>query len=930
MIYPETRADYFPKAWDSAEYEAQFKLFFEDKGYIGFTEHGFIRLNLLQKIGQIFKGLLGGTNSTAEHRVQAAWLRFFYYGEAQGFLRRDQVEQLNRRIQYHPQDVSPALKKLFTQISHRHLNWKNAKESQHLKDLRTIVTQYHQHYAASLRPGFWICLFTHPYLDNKKLFDFGDTHRLLSQRALEPATLDANLALTHLRKAFVIKNDSSTFQQKLAHQLENLENAYSSQLQHQQANIQELWIGLAKTAFENGQQAQANTYLEKALKAHPSYVQGRLEIGKLYLLNKQYGLVQPFLAELQKTYSKDFLLLVEIGNAYWEATKYQEAVVAYEMALNDDQKTSSADKHKAFLYHRLGTAQWKNFIPHIPQKIIEFLSEAVKLDSTVLQYKEDLCNAYIQQWKTDPVNFAASFGKDWINSLSFYSSTMFHAKASDIKKMLLSCSEQFFQIHQNKEAHTYLAKALEFFPNQADLKIEVLDVAIRYQDWQPLEKYFPAWEKENYANPYLKKKIAETYWDKDKTTAIGLYQTALALFKQRLPLCQGADQITCQRHIAEIQLKIGQNHLKTPSGLFKGVSYDKALQRLEEAAGLNDDYKPDLFDAYIAAAEAEKQKFLRDTAKIMTYYQKAFETLLKKGVYLIELLQLYLDAKRYSDAIKLYQDVQKQTWAQDFVLPAKLFNRLAEQLFAQKDYENALICLRQAHLQDPNNTSYKHDYFQLALTLAQNHYQKIQNNKAEKENIRIQTLLKSVQILTECWKVDFQDVEQFKSDYEETLAKIYGSLAECYVQRCWLPLPASEYSKDEIKKHRMQHQQDVQQAVDYYSEALHYQPNNAALYFDKGLILDWNTQYPEALQEIELAVKHQPRNPFYHKILATLQFAVKAYSVDEQMELARKCAPDHFEEDYPIWQDEYMSTKKTKVINPHFYTTKASFFDFFS
>ena len=79
------------------------------------------------------------------------------------------------------------------------------------------------------------------------------------------------------------------------------------------------------------------------------------------------------------------------------------------------------------------------------------------------------------------------------------------------------------------------------------------------------------------------------------------------------------------------------------------------------------------------AAQAEKQRtsLLRDTNKIIGYYQRAFESIHKKGEYLIDLLKLYLDSKRHDDAVTLYYEIQKQTWSGDFALPADLYNRLA-------------------------------------------------------------------------------------------------------------------------------------------------------------------------------------------------------------------------------------------------------------
>ena len=270
--------------------------------------------------------------------------------------------------------------------------------------------------------------------------------------------------------------------------------------------------------------------------------------------------------------------------------------------------------------------------------------------------------------------------------------------APAISEQIMRYSEHFFKAHQNQQAHAYLEKALRLFPDQIHLKIDALDLATRYHDPIPLQTKFDDWNLGNYANPYLKMKMGDAYLSTDKTKALDAYEEALDLFvKREASNISDQEKSNCQKCMAEIQAKIAQEHLQRPPGyFFQGVDYEQALQRLEKAARLNPAHGAQLFDAYLAAAQAEKQRtsLLRDTNKIIGYYQRAFESIHKKGEYLIDLLKLYLDSKRHDDAVTLYYEIQKQTWSGDFALPADLYNRLAHKLLERKDYQAAHACCK--------------------------------------------------------------------------------------------------------------------------------------------------------------------------------------------------------------------------------------------
>jgi tetratricopeptide (TPR) repeat protein len=163
--------------------------------------------------------------------------------------------------------------------------------------------------------------------------------------------------------------------------------------------------------------------------------------------------------------------------------------------------------------------------------------------------------------------------------------------------------------------------------------------------------------------------------------------------------------------------------------------------------------------------------------------------------------------------------------------------------------------------------------------------------------------------------------------YQDMLVKLYSYLAECYLQLCLLPEPAKEMFKDDVKKHKAEHAKEIQQALSYYDKALSFQPDNAALHFDKGVVLEWIIEFEKAQEEYKLAVQYQPRNPFYHKLLAPLYMVISfdQEKKEQHEELVKKYASSTFSQDYETWSYEFMSQKR-KPIDPHSYTQQKGWF----
>lgn len=930
MIYPEQQADYLSKTWNSSEFDTQFDLLMDEEAFIATTDQGFVHLSLVEKIMQVVKRFLGGTDHSQDQRVQAAWLKFLYYGEAHELIKEEHIERLQRRITYSSTPLDPNIEKLFKEIQNQHQSFVESSDD-HLSNLRNIITDYHQQHASLLRPGFWNRIMNPPFLNINTLNFFGDTPLQLSTMELEKQVPNAPLALNYLIQAFKIKNEIPEFQEKLAEQLKELEDSYPFALEGQKRKIQELWIELGQIAFKNELPNLAEKHLSHALEIDTKNIKARLKVGKLYLLNQEYVLAKPFLEDLKKSFPQDIQVQTEVGHAYWQNDEFEKAIDAYEAVVKlyekNAEKFTSHHKQIAAVYHRLGVVHLKKFIPsgHLTQSF-PYFTAAIQTDPTILEFQESLCEAYYQQWLVSNGNFVAPHGQIFLKALNLLHASVIKKNQATILLILLGCSEELFKAKQSQKADVYLEKAFTLFPEDADVKIQVLNLAIQYDSWASLVYHFNNWEHKHFNHPYLKTTIADAYWtSSDKKHAIKIYEESLELFEQRLPLCQtDAERTLCQQAMADIQARIGQSHLTQKTSLFKGTPFATAIANLEKAAALNSKlYSTLLFDTYLAAAQSEKQrnKLVRDTNKIIEHYQKAFQHSHQKGDYLIELLQLYFDKKRGDEAVALYLEIQHQPWAKELELPATILNQLAKKLAERKDYENALICFKEAYRLDTKHQKHKFDYFQFSLHFAKEMYTNIQKREIEEDKFYIKQLTDIANNLETCYAEGFEHVKKLKQPFQQQLTQVYEALAIHYVQRSLLPRPASEMDKEEIEQHKELHQEDIEQAFEYYDIALLHQPENAALHFDKGILLDWLERYEEAFREFRLAVQHQTQNPFYHKLLGPLHFVLYSDSEENQkhQQLAEQCASPNFKHDYLLWKSQFMSPAN-RNINPHSYT----------
>lgn len=894
MIYTSCKEDFYPRSWSKLEIDAQLQLIENKEIYLKVTEEGFCRISLIERIVNFIKGLLGGTDCSKYERIQSLMFKVLYFAEANDLLDQNHLYQLRGRIKYSPLSKSP-IAQFFQKIDQFHIQGHD--KSKHLKELRELVTHYHHKEALSLRPGFWGRLFTYPILNSKVLMEFGDTPLFLLNKALEQKKPDCHLAFEFLKRAFALKNDKPQFQVKLAVNLKKLEETYP-ELKNQAQKIEDLWIELGETAFKNKLSDLGKNYLKKAVTVDPSYFKGRVKIGKLYLMHHHDAEALQFLPEIQKASGNEPATLAQIGHVYWEEKKIPEAIAAYQAALKCSQNSS------ALIHYRIGKAYFDNLIPadtHSAANARKFLFTAFAKEPTNSVYEEELFNAYQKQWAVEPDQFIKITSDDFLKFLR-------RSQPSPAKKwgakIILELSEKLFKLHLNNQAHQFLAEVLRLFPNDESLKIDVVDMALRYHDTEPLKEKMKHWIT---TNPYLKKKIGDAYWKSD--TALQIYGEALDLFQKRIAITQDDNEkLKCQKWMGEIEAKFGQNYLQTPAGLFKGVPYDQALQHLEKATKHHSSHISVLFDAYLTTAEAEKKRnvLLRDTKKIIDWYQKAFDALPQKGEYLVDLMRLYLDANRGNEAVALYKKIEKQPWGASFELSADLWSRLGNCI--SDDERAALRCFKKAYLASP--AEFKNEYFSHALNIAQKHIDDLER----------------LEILKQCWDEGFDGVQKQEKPFGELLTNIYSSLAKSTLETCLIKGSSRKIPYSEIHEHTEKYKKEFDQVLEYLNEGLKVNPKSEKLHFEKGLFLTkwFPTQLDEAHNAFEQAVKIQGRNPYYQWFLGD-SFFIKNNSENKAkhhklaQNLAQKGNYESFMNDRLIFDSELRFKEKTKQIDPHAY-----------
>lgn len=923
MIYPEVKGDYYPKSFSQAEFNQQCAIFQDPQAFVAYTEEGnFVALTLLERIAQIIKGLLGFSDHGNKARVQAAFLRFLYYGEAHGFLTNTQIHHLKQRIQYPSlADQDPLIKEIVKQLKTFHEGDENSK-SHHLGKLREIVMDFHSKSYSALMPGFWIRLLKPASLPAKGTGHFGETPLKLFKKAIASDEKEGQNAFDFLKIAFEVKNDSVEFQQRLGKQLEKLEKHSTSHSQNRQLEFQMMWFELAQNAYANNLPSKGKEYLSHLTRGADLNSEMRLRIGKLYLLNKEFHLAEPFLEELKNQCGDHCEILKEVGHAYWELKQFPKAIEVYEKCViaykNQYYHLAPHEKQLALIHFRIGSfylEKEEEIDLSNVEKAYFSLNLARFLNPSSLDAQLGCCRAFIQLKKLDLKKFADTYHQPFTAFLSQSSLEKLGGLSSQISDILLEMGAHFFEMHQSTNAHLYLSLICLIFKDHIDRKIAALDLAIQYHDWKPLEKHFKEWNSRHPTHPFLKMKIGDAYWQTSKEVAIPYYKEALVLFNK---MYEKSDKPAYLNIIADLHAKIGEEHLHA-----KG-KFDEAFKNLEAAASLNPEkHGPSFFASCLAAAEKEKKLnwLQRDENKMIEFYLRAYKSYPQNGPYLGDCISLLIEKKRVNEAVQLYVDIQKHPWANQLSMSPSVLNNLGQILIEKGLLDIALVCCKQAYA-SKSKKSDKKDYFQTALSLADQTLN--QSNEGSLSEDQLHNINLALKRLEECWKEGFENVESLKKPMQEKFVLFYQLLAKQQMKAFLMPKPHSQYTYEELKKYRKEFKKEIFETLRHYGCGLEYRPESAELRFDKGALLEWLGLYEKALAEYELAAHHEPSNSFYHKCAESMLVALGKSDGDECLhaKAIAKNAPENLMADFLIWSRELMLKSKSKVINPHSYTVK--------
>lgn len=931
FIYAQSCADFFrPLKKDEYEQQVERLCTLPSQASIGFSEkEGFIHLSLVDKVMEIVKGLLGFEDKSHSKRAEAEWLKFLYYGEANGFLSDNHLTSLRHRFYIGNQTTSPTIRKVFEEITrNRH---GQASNQNHLSSLRIILIDFHTQQANYLKPYLWKRLSQKPELDARRLIHFGDTSLMLAEQALMPPQANVQLALKHLLEAHRLKNLNPEFQRKLALQFKQLVDMHQNDpvISEYRTVIQHAWIELARIAYSNNRQAEAHEYATCVLESNPSDAIKNL-LGELFLSVSDFDKLEPFLPPLQQARSQDANLQVQIGKAYWHYQRFAEGVMAYQTAIHlleqEDLQIlnhSSTSSLQAELHAEIGKAYLQRLEGlngnTSPSKAIKHLSKASQLKDNQENIQRLLLEAYHQQWQIHPETFTGRYREEWFQALQLSSPELIHETRATITNMLLSCSEQAFAEHCNHIANEYLETGTELFKDSSFV-LQTLELTLKYKDFEAVNDLIEIWDETHYSNPFIQEKIGDVYFHLNRNQALSFYQEAINLFEDKLRRIDDIqEEANCQNHMANLQAKIGQVQLETTPGFFTQVPYDNAIERLETAVSINPSaHSPSLFKTYLAAAKAEQEKsFLSyDRAKAINYYIKAFHLTQQDGPYLNELMGLCLSHRNhYAQAALLFSAIQKQAWADQFQLSDVQLHQLANQFIASNQDEMTLICLKKAHAQQPNVAVYKRDLYQLVLKQAKELQEKAILSQTAEE--KIPQLKASIDMLSQQFNNGFSQIETLESNYRKALSGAYRQMAQAYMQI--FALDESEKTlnrKSLLQPHLKTFSKEIQSAIDNYTSALQYTPEDSLLYFERGMIYDLTLCLEEALQDYRCAVQYKRNNPFYRKRLAFIYGVLAKTDKMEEHENKLK-APPGFYETYQRWFDDYFVKNKVHHIDPH-------------
>lgn len=927
FIYPQNRPDLYFQLLNESQYNDQLNILTNrpEESYLGFDENaGFIHFSSLGMIYEIVKGFFGFGNQTDQTRVEAEWLKFLYYGEARGFLTEQRLTSLRNRLYCTNLPLMPSVAKLFRKILRQH----RTPHPERLARMRAVLINYHTQNQPWLAPHLWFRIFHTPG-EQQPLVHFGDTALQLAEKALNLPQRDVPGAFKHLLHAFHLKNTHPDFQRKFALQFKSFIAGCRTEeaLTGQREQIQKIWIELARTSYRNQRPEEAREYLDEVLADQPVQ-EVKNQIGETYLVHQDFSKMEPFLPALQQGRSNNSVLLIQIGMAFWHYQRYAEAVSAKQEAI---QLLSSVESKQAAasLHSEIGQAYFQRLAGLDTQdsltKAIHHFQKAHQLENSP-HSESCLLSAYLRQWQEAPASFPRLFGWEWLQLVRSCSPRLLDENQAPFIEIILASADEAFRTNQKQLAQTYLQQGIAFYQNKDAFALKALEQCLKFNHSVWLRTKLYELENQYAGHPRIQKRLGEIHWAADRNHAIALFNHAIPLFElEKSRALQEEVKAECSLHLAEMHAKIGENHLHSPQGVFHTINYPEVLVNLEKAAQFNRGaYAQPLFEAYLKAAEAEKNKtfITRDWEKAMLYSSKAFKIAPQNGPYLVELMDHYLAKDiRHSEALQLFISIQALPWSEAAPFTAKQLDKLAPLLFKQGEHALSQKCREKALQMEPANGEYKKRLCQLVLSLCKTKQAKAVN--LENNEKKMAQLLEVAASLEDQIQKGFSKIEDLRGETDSILAETYWLLANAYKEELVL---GSGYNKEELRKHQSRCALRIPspKAIDYYDKAIAIQPENPIFYFEKGMVLDFLFQKDNVLENFRLAVKYSKQNPFYRQKLAfaygLLSNSEKNKTHEDKLKeilAVLTVSLSEFYKAYSLWDDEYFVKIKTQSTDPH-------------
>lgn len=596
--------------------------------------------------------------------------------------------------------------------------------------------------------------------------------------------------------------------------------------------------------------------------------------------------------------------------------------------------------------------------------ILQNFQAALDLKNPNQDFQNKLGDLYLKFWKNEhkgsklsafnqinAQNIFIQLGKLAIDKLDYPRAKTYALQLLDLspghhsaKELLVATAYKAFNNNDYQIAFQYALIGLDYFPGNLQFK-DILDTlafaAYAKEDYANAKIFataqlqrFPNDQKaERYlgvsylkmgeikeAQPYLKTVASANSSDPDMLKLVGSayaklkdQKNALLYHEKAVELYEKAGTQEFLNQGAELSFQLGDKfHSKKFLGYFSQPDYKSAIKYYEKAYKLapkNPHFKRRLLDMYIEAGGAASPlgklwqvlTFSLSEHQTIEYYKKAKELApQERGPHVNALIKEYESKEQYQEAVSYYE-MMHSLWPEDkFVIEPLTYVSLGDHFYS-KDKLKAIECYKKAHALVPENQQFLN-----TLVVFIQVYVITDPIKPQYQE----------ELLTEAWTLIQSGDEKLKNQIKKSLLEVRMKLAKTHEDMCMF---GSLCTPDEIDAHKKKvNEKIVPEAIKWYDKALELNPEDPLLHFQKAEILDFFVDIKKGLEEYRLAVKHDPKNPYYRFRLAEVYNHLgHSAKFEKHKEKALTFGQKGLGLNYLHWYDERFCYDKIYKVDPH-------------